>query len=136
MPKLTTVYRWESEGEEDVAANKPTDKARFSVDLARAKKWQAQAIFEDAVGIADDGRNDWMVKETQSGAHVVLNHEHVSRSKLRVDTRLAIAERLYPERYSRMQKLADADGKKLPAGAPPFTIYIDGKKADDDTQPV
>jgi hypothetical protein len=127
MPKLTTVYDWEDQGEADIEAGNPqTEKAKFFVDFARAKKRQAKAIVEEALDISDDGRNDWMEKESERGSYVVLNHEHVQRSKLRVDTRMAVAARLNPALFAPMQKLADAEGKKLPPLPAPLMINIQG----------
>lgn len=132
MPKLTTVYDWEDQGEQDIADGNPTTpKALFFVAFARAKKRQAKAIVEEALQISDDGRNDWMERESERGSYVVLNHEHVSRSKLRVDTRLAVAAKLNPALFAPMQKLADADGKNLPTPPAPMMVVVEGAKDDD-----
>lgn len=62
-------------------------------------------MAEESLEIADDGRNDWMERQSQSekGLGVnngwVLNGEHVQRSRLRVDTRKWFAARLHPKKY-------------------------------------
>lgn len=56
----------------------------------------AEEIFE----ICDDGSNDWMEKQTKDGGTiVVLNHEHVQRSKLRAEKRQWYLSKLAPKRY-------------------------------------
>lgn len=75
-------------------------------------------MFDDLVSIADDGTNDWMEKELKSGAVIeVPNHEHISRSKLRVDTRFWILARLQPKKYGNKTfgELTGKDG--APVGA-------------------
>ena len=48
MPNQTTVFKW--------LANSDT----LSKQYARAREAQADAIFDEALDIADDSRNDWM----------------------------------------------------------------------------
>jgi len=43
----------------------------------------ADELFE----IADDGSNDWMIKNEPENPGYAINGEHVSRSRLRLDTR-------------------------------------------------
>jgi hypothetical protein len=45
--------------------------------------------------ISDDGRNDYT--ETEDGE--VPNHEHIQRSRLRVDSRKWLASKLVPKKY-------------------------------------
>jgi hypothetical protein len=88
MPHRGTVFNW--------LHNKPG----FFDQYARARDAQADTLFDECLDIADDGANDWMEKRTRSGEVVEsVNHEHISRSKLRVDTRMTMAKRLAPKRY-------------------------------------
>lgn len=114
MPSFGTVYDWDDQGRTDIAdGKKETPKALFSVQFARAREKQAHAMMMDAQDIADDGSNDW--EESEKGPR--LNSEHVARSRLRVETRMKLAERLAPKIYAPMQKMADSEGGKLPAAA-------------------
>jgi hypothetical protein len=56
----------------------------------------ADYLFEEAIQIADDGRND---TTTDDDGHVVVNHDIVNRSKLRVDTRKWACSKLLPRKY-------------------------------------
>ena len=82
MPDKATVLRWlDVHGE-------------FRDQYARARDLQADHFAEEILEIADDGSNDWMRRERKDGStEVVLDHEHVQRSKLRVDARTATARR-------------------------------------------
>jgi hypothetical protein len=52
-------------------------------------------MFDELLKIADDGRNDWYERE---GVRCV-DHEHISRSKLRIDARKWYLSKLAPKRY-------------------------------------
>lgn len=51
--------------------------------------------------IADDASNDWMERTGKDGESIgwQLNGEHVNRSKLRIDTRKWVMERMAPKRF-------------------------------------
>lgn len=87
MPAKSTVFKWLRTIPE------------FSDRYAQAKAEAADALTEEMLDIADDGTNDWVERETQSGTKIVLDQEHVQRSKLRIDTRKWIASKLKPKRY-------------------------------------
>lgn len=89
MPAASTVFRW-------LTLHKP-----FSEQYARAREIQADLLFDDVLDIADDGTNDWMQRANADGTlgDVVLNGEHVQRSKLRVDARKWMAGKLAPKKY-------------------------------------
>jgi hypothetical protein len=76
----------------------------FSARYAQAKLFQADLLAEEMLDIADDGRNDWMenVTQTQDGSSSVgwkFNSEHVQRSRLRIDTRKFLSEKLLLKQY-------------------------------------
>lgn len=125
MPCFGTVYAWDGDGQKDIQAKLlTTDKAEFSGRFARARVVQAHGMVDDARDIADDGSNDWQL--TEKGFS--LNHEHVQRSSLRVNTILKMAQMLAPKDYAPMQKMADAEGGKLPAAAvTPLQIVLTTK---------
>lgn len=124
MPAFGTVYTWDYEGQEDIAADKKdSEKAAFTAQFARAREMQAHAMVAEARDIADDGSNDWQISEKGYS----LNHEHVSRSSLRVNTLFKMAEKLAPRIYAPLQKMADADGGKLPTVVTPLEIILTTK---------
>ena len=86
MPDKATVLRW--------LADKK--KADFRDQYARARELQADALFDEALEIADDVSGDWT---TDKDRKKTLDHENVQRSRLRVDTRKWAAGKLAPKRY-------------------------------------
>jgi hypothetical protein len=90
MPAQSTVFRWLAD----------PDRATFREQYARAREAQADALFDEMLDIADDGSNDWMERKRQDGStEEVLNHEHIQRSKLRVDARKWMASKLNARVY-------------------------------------
>ncbi len=86
MPGKTTVLRW-------LGDEKNAD---FRTQYAHARDMQADALFDEALEIADDASGDWTVDKD---GKKTLDHEHVQRSRLRVDTRKWAAGKLAPKRY-------------------------------------
>jgi len=91
MPSPVTVY---AELEKDRV---------FSNLFTRARLSMADSLFDECLSIADDDSND-LVK-LKDGTTIV-NHARIQRDKLKVDTRLRIAGKLNPKRYS--DKLIDS----------------------------
>lgn len=89
MPHPSTVRDW-------MATHPDVSRA-----IARAREDGHDALAQEALEIADDGRRDYEVGE--DGAKVV-NHDHINRSKLRVHTRLQLLAKWDP-RYADRQKI-------------------------------
>ena len=81
----------------------------FKQRIARAREIGEEVIAQECLAIADDGSNDW--QETEFGPRV--NKEHISRSRLRVDTRLKLLSKWNPRRYGDKVALTDPDGGTL-----------------------
>ena len=76
---------------------------------ARAMSIRADTLFEELLDIADDGSNDWM---TTNKGDIILDSEHVQRSKLRIDTRKWALSKMNPKKYG--EKLdVTTDGEKV-----------------------
>ncbi len=86
MPGLRTVMGWLFDG----------DHEEFSQQYARAREAQAEVRADEIVDIADDASNDFT---TDENGKAVVDHEHIQRSRLRIDTRKWIASKLLPKRY-------------------------------------
>lgn len=84
-PARSTVFRW-------LGLHRD-----FSDSYSRAREAQADAIFDDCLDIADGKNAD--VRLNDAGA-LVVDGEVVRRSQVRIDTRLKVAARLHPRRYS------------------------------------
>ena len=76
------------------------DREGVSEHYARARKIQAEQMFEELLSICDDGQNDWM----ERNGYQVPDQEAIQRSKLRVDTRKWILARMDSNRYSETTK--------------------------------
>ena len=92
MPALSTVFLWVSKHFE------------FSEQYKLAMASRADAMFEDMIDIADDGRNDYIVN---GDGEERFNTEHVQRSRLRLDTRKWMLARMLPKKYG--DKIVDED---------------------------
>lgn len=99
MPAKSTVLAWCLDS-----------KHPFSDQYARARDIQADTLADELLEIADDGTNDWVEKETRNGSMILCDHEHIQRSRLRVDTRKWIASKLKPKRYGEKLSIAGHDG--------------------------
>ncbi len=98
MPAISTVMGWLFNG-------KHKD---FSEQYAHARARQADALFDEALDIADDASGYW---STDKDGTKALDHEHVQRSRLRVDTRKWAAGKLAPKRYGdKLQHTGEGGG--------------------------
>lgn len=96
MPNRYTVLSWA------VDLKHP-----FYHQYESAREKQAESLADELMDIADDGSNDWMERKMRDGSlEEVVNHEHIQRSRLRVDTRKWIASKLKPKRYGDKQTVA------------------------------
>ena len=86
MPDKATILRW--------LADKK--KADFREQYVYAREMQADALFDEALEIADDASGDW---STDKDGKKVLDHENIQRSRLRVDTRKWAAGKMAPKKY-------------------------------------
>ena len=87
MPSYVTALRW------------LTDYPDFAEAHKQAQRQRADVLFEEALTVADDARNDWMARNDPNNPGWQANGEHIQRSKLRVDTRKWAASKLNPSRY-------------------------------------
>lgn len=71
------------------------DEPDFDVRYARAMELRTEHFAQEILEIADEGTNDWMERE----GVFVPDHEHISRSKLRVDTRRWLMSKMLPRKY-------------------------------------
>lgn len=93
MPAWRTVYDWMADG-------------AISARIARARDLGYDAIAEEILEIADDGRNDYI--ELLSNGEVTgykVNAENIQRAKLRVETRLKLLAKWCPKRYGDKQEV-------------------------------
>lgn len=85
MPDESTVRAWAIENREG-----------FSPHYARAREVQFERWADEILEIADDGSRDTVVNA--DGVEIV-NHDHINRSRLRVDTRKWLLSKLLPKKF-------------------------------------
>ncbi len=96
MPSAETVRRWLLDNED------------FCAQYVRAREVQADRFAEEILEIADDASDDWAVDKD---GKKTLDHEHVQRSRLRVDTRKWLMARMAPKKYGdKMQHVGEGGG--------------------------
>jgi len=83
MPAESTVRLWAME-----------DREGFSAHYTRSRELGYLAMADELLEIADDGVNDTYAKE--DGTEIV-NHDHIARSRLRVDTRKWMLSKALPK---------------------------------------
>lgn len=87
MPSWRTVYRWMEE------------RADFASRFAHARTLGFDAIAEECLEIADDTTGDTCMAGSGDNKREVADTEWISRSKLRVETRLKLLAKWDPKRY-------------------------------------
>lgn len=122
MPSKSSFYDW-LEDDSDPQAHSGRI-ARY----ARARKLGFDNIAEEALEIADDGRNDWIERHDPDNPGYDYNGEHVARSRLRVDTRLKLLAKWDPKGYGERLALSDPDGKPLGKDRSASDLAIDVAK--------
>lgn len=88
----------------------------FSEQYARAREAQLLRWEDELLEIADDGTNDWMTRagDDPDNPVKVADHEHISRSKARIDTRKWLMSKRAPKKY----------GDKLAVGGDPDGVPV------------
>ncbi|MBN2569994.1 MAG: DNA packaging protein [Deltaproteobacteria bacterium] len=76
------------------------DNPDFGAQYAIARMDQAEAYIDEIMDIADDNSLDKEVIEDKDGnIKTIINHDHINRSRLRVDTRKWYASKVLPKLY-------------------------------------
>ena len=88
FPSDATVRRW--------AVDKDHP---FASEYARARAVGYHRLADEILEIADNGTNDYVEKAAEEGAHVIVDHDHIARSRLRVDTRKWLLSKVLPKIY-------------------------------------
>lgn len=100
------------------------DDAGFRERYVRAMELRWERMAEEIQEISDDGTNDWVERERDDDDNpiTVPNHEHIQRSKLRVDSRKWLLSKMLPKKYGDRTTIAgDPDA--------PVAVTIEDKRA-------
>ena len=107
MPAWRNIYFWMARDED------------LSAHIARAREMGYDNIAEECLDIADNSSNDWMEREFRNAhgkieTEMVVNTEHIQRSKLRIETRLKLLAKWKPEKYGEKTVITgDANGAPI-----------------------
>lgn len=89
MPTASTVLLW---------ANRNWH--GFAEPYRRAREIGYHAMADELLEIADDSRNDFVMRRKASGdGEPVVDHEHIARSRLRVEARRWLLSKALPKIY-------------------------------------
>jgi hypothetical protein len=95
MPAQSTVFLWLAKH------------AEFSEKYARAREAQADAMLEEILEIADDGKSD---KYLDGEGNERTDQDVIARSRLRVDARKWAMSKMAPKKYGDKLDLNHAGG--------------------------
>ena len=96
-PNRSTIFKWK------------LDNQSFSDLYDKAKTTQLEVLYDDLISISDDTSQDLI--ENDKGK-MVCNNEYVNRSRLKIDTRKWILERLAPKKFGTKQENTVSDDFK------------------------
>ena len=88
MPNERTVRRWALDNKE-----------AFAEKYSRAREIGYLSMADEMLEIADDGSNDWMLRQHAGNQSCTANGEHIQRSRLRLDTRKWLLSKALPKIY-------------------------------------
>jgi hypothetical protein len=115
MPNRWTVYKW--------VQTKPDFLEKFDIARERLCDYWADEILD----ISDNSANDWVLREQSAGRlEVVLDAEHIQRSRLRVDSRKwplsKLAHTKYGDRMLTQTQQLDRCGNPIDPQPPVIVI--------------
>ena len=97
LPCRDTVFDWLSKDEARRAAKEVKEGEVLFLDRYNiATKIRTSVMAEEILEIADDGRKDTY---TDQAGTVVIDKDHIQRSRLRVDTRKWLMAKMEPKKY-------------------------------------
>lgn len=104
MPAESTVRLW----------YRSDEPAGFATQYARARDAGLDTMAEEILAIADDNSQDTVTRKREDGSeYEAVDHEHINRSRLRVDTRKWILSKLAPKRYGDRLELEHSVSERL-----------------------
>ncbi len=106
MPSAGAVRAW---AEKDING--------FAAEYAYARNKGLDHMADQVIAIADDGTLDTI---EDADGNLLTDHEHINRSRLRVDTRKWYLSKLAPKRYGEKlsMELTGADGGPIEISEP------------------
>lgn len=115
MPHASTVCRW-------LASD---DRAAFREQYTRARELQADALFDEALEIADTPVEGVKTKVTSDGKTETTTGDMIEHRRLRVDTRKWMVGKLAPKKYGEKLALGSDPDNPLPM-VPVINVTVGG----------
>ena len=84
----------------------------FAPHYARAREAGYHKLADELLEIADDATNDYMMRKRGDEEVEVVDHDHIARSRLRVDTRKWMLSKVLPKVYGDKLELGGSVGMK------------------------
>lgn len=120
MPDKSTVFRWLADKE----------RSDFRDQYARAREAQAEFLAEEILEIADETAGDYVqVKDGDGQISERVDHEHIARSRLRVDARKWFAGKVAPKKYGDRIQAEHSGPDGGPIQTATATIVLSGRPA-------
>lgn len=93
FPEASTVMSWVNTPDED-------RRPGFVQNYLQAKELGYQLMADEVIDIADDSYTDTKIRTMPNGVEVeYVDHEHINRAKLRVDSRKWMLSKVLPKIY-------------------------------------
>ncbi|PAQ09731.1 terminase small subunit protein [Mesorhizobium temperatum] len=103
MPHVATVCRWLADER----------RAEFREQYVRAREIQADALFEQALDIADTPVEGIKTKVTSDGKTEEMRGDMIEHRRLQVETRKWMVGKMAPKKYGDKLALTDGEGGPL-----------------------
>lgn len=122
MPAIRTVTGWLMASREGGSVPES-----FQANYNRAREQSVYIREDEITEISDDGRNDWMDRVINADGDTVrvVDHEHIQRSKLRVDSRRWLLAKVAPHKYGDRIAVQGLDEHGKPARQS-VIVVVDG----------
>lgn len=121
MPSPGSFYVWL---DEDTGEGKEEGYETYAERYARACEIRAEGLLDELIDIADDSSEDVRITDKGNEAE---NREFINRSKVRIETRKYLIEKMHPKKYGTQKIDVTSKGEKLETPAITWTV-IDAKK--------
>jgi hypothetical protein len=89
----------------------------FSTAFRRACEVRADLWIDDTVDIADDGSRDYHLVQTETGPRIVVDHDHIKRTSIRIAARQWHAAKTNAKRYGDKSQVAFTTDNPPPVAA-------------------
>lgn len=99
MPGRSNVYMWIINDD------------RLRDKYVRAREIQAEVLVDEIMDIADDATNDYVTETRDDGStYQVVDHDHIQRTRVRIDARKWYAGKVKPKKYGESATLDVGEG--------------------------